>query len=677
MSYNAFTMKKIDFAKELNNAQYEVVTAGPGAHLVLAGAGSGKTRTLVYRVAWLISQGVAPEKILLLTFTNKAAREMMERVQHILAYTAKDKVNLWGGTFHSVANRLLKQYGQSVGLAPQFTILDSDDSEKLIKTISKELWPEAKKGGKPSPGAIKEVISFATNAKISLEESLDTKYPEWLEDLASIDQIAKEYQRRKTLSQVLDFDDLLVYWLKLTQDKDIIKKFGAKWEHVLVDEYQDTNTIQDEIVYNLGQAIKNIVAVGDDAQSIYSFRAADVKNILKFPEQFTNCQIHKLETNYRSTPEILAVANNVLIHHDKRFAKKLEAVKSSYRNPYLLALASQQEEAWAVAERISNLIQSGVKPQDIAVLFRASSHSQQLEMELNRRGIDYEMRGGLRFFERAHIKDVLSFLKILANYRDEMSWRRIMQMNEGIGPITAQQIYNRLQEMDNFDQLFESPLRLAEKAGQSWTRLIDFLQKLHQLKFKRVGELVNLILEYYEAYLEETYPDYKQRRDDLEELMLFANNYDNLDLFINEVSLQESYGLKNSRHTNDRVVLSTVHQAKGLEWAAVFVINLTDQAFPHPLCKGEEEQAEERRLFYVAITRAEKFLFLSYPLASFRYDGQRSFKPSIFVTDISSNLLEQNDLARATSQMDDDVVYEVEGDDRGKSDGYLPDISSW
>jgi DNA helicase-2/ATP-dependent DNA helicase PcrA len=670
-------MTKIDFKKELNPAQYRVVTAGAGPHLVLAGAGSGKTRTLVYRVAWLVEQGVKPEKILLLTFTNKAANEMMNRAKQLIGLKKDGRLNLWGGTFHSVANRLLKIYGSEIGLKSNFTILDTEDSEKLLKIVSHEFLDGLSKKHRPSIGILRETISFAANSKISLKKSLATKFSDWLPFLESLEKIQAEYQRRKQVAGLLDFDDLLIKWKELTEHPKVGQILASKWEHILVDEYQDTNIIQAEIIFNLAQGQKNILVVGDDAQSIYSFRAADIKNILEFPDKFKNCQIHKLELNYRSSPEILALANQIFVASGSKFAKKLAAVKDNYVRPELLALRTNREEAWFIADRIEQLLGRGMKHSEIAVLFRAAHHSQNLEMELNKRGLHYEMRGGLKFFERAHIKDVLAYLKILGNFRDSISWQRVLQMWEGIGPITAQQIYDRIIELEDINQLPDFKLTLTPKAGQSWSKVRSLLVKLINHREQGLAKLLNIIVEDYSDFLTGKYPDYKQRLDDLDQLIIFAGGYQSLDIFLNEVSLQEGFNAEQVHHSSqDNIILTTVHQAKGLEWPAVFVMNLTDNSFPHPLAEDVEE---ERRLFYVAVTRAERYLFLTYPVAMFRYDGYTSLKPSPFVSQLENNLFQPNELARQTNRPpSDSVEYVTDGDylDNGLKD-FLPKVDDW
>lgn len=663
-------MTLINFQKELNEAQYNVVTSGKGPHLVLAGAGSGKTRTLVYRVAWLISQGVSPDRILLLTFTNKAANEMMFRVKSILGFSESQKLPLWGGTFHSVANRLIRMYGKEIGIKPNFTILDAEDSRALIKNVAKQYLSGLSEKHRPSPAILQETISFAINSGIEIAESLEIKFSEWQGLQTEFEKITTSYQKQKRDSNLLDFDDLLVFWKMLTEHPKIGQKLQKMWEYILVDEYQDTNTLQAQIIYNLSRVHQNILVVGDDAQSIYSFRAADIQNILDFPKIFSGCRVHKLETNYRSTPEILNLANQVIAQNLKQFPKNLKALKDNFIRPEIAAVRTTLEEAWYIAGLIGQFLSQGYEHHQIAVLFRASHHSQALEMELNRRGIKYEMRGGLKFFERAHVKDVVAWLKILSNYQDIVSWTRILELYEGIGPQTAAKIFNKISQADNLAKL--PKIDLSDRAKKSYAEISQILDKLYRHKKNNIGQLIDIILENYHDFLKSKYTDYRSRQEDLDQLASFATTYDNLDVFLAEVALQTSTTeAQESDSKADNVILSTIHQAKGLEWPVVFVMNLTDQAFPHPLAVTEDEQEEERRLFYVAITRAMQYLYLVYPLTQFKYDGYRTLKPSIFVSQVDSALLQYNDLARSTiSSAEDNIEYIADGD-------FLPKVDDW
>jgi DNA helicase II / ATP-dependent DNA helicase PcrA len=692
LRYNIFTMKQIDFEKELNQEQYKVVTAGQGPHLILAGAGSGKTRTLVYRVAWLIAQGVPPDKILLLTFTNKAANEMMERVRNLLGIKHGAKLPVWGGTFHSIANRLLHIYGHHVDIEKNFTILDAEDSKTLLKNIAKEFLSVLPQGRRPSVNILRETISFAINSHIELEESLDRKFPEWLPFLEIFEKIAAEYKKRKQASNNLDFDDLLLYGKILSEHSDAGKLLAHKWEYILVDEYQDTNTLQAQFVYNLARQHKNILVVGDDAQSIYSFRAANIQNILEFPKIFDKTKTYKLETNYRSTPEIISLANLVIAENVNQFTKHLQSINKEFIKPELIAHYSSVEEARWIADRIEGMLAEGTEPAEIVVLFRAAHHSQNLEMELNKRGVVYQMRGGLKFFERAHIKDIIAWLRILANHKDEISWSRILKLYPGIGPGYANKIYQQISSIKSLPELLELKLNIPAAANTGWTQVTKIINKIIPEIKSNPAELIRLLLENYKDYLTQAYADYRQRQDDLEQFAIFASRYQDLREFLNEVSLQENFQVQtDDDQEKSGIILSTIHQSKGLEWTGVFIMNLTNKSLPHPLATSEEEQEEERRLFYVAITRAKRHLYLSYPLSEFKYSGYQKLKPSEFVTGLDAKLLTFNDLAKSATYQDEDMGYSLddstgdfwdEGQARKKREKinpseFLPDIDEW
>ncbi len=678
-------MRQIDFAKELNEEQLKVVTASAGPHLVLAGAGSGKTRTLVYRVAWLIKQSVKPDKILLLTFTNKAANEMMSRVKSLLGLSLNDSLAVWGGTFHSIANRLLRYYGEAISLKNNFIIADEEDSKSLLKKVIQEIFGSLDSKRHPSTNIVKEVISYAANARIKLADSLEKKFPEWLPLVGYFEQIGQEYKKRKQANNILDFDDLLIYWLQLVKHPVVGEKLKNKWQHILVDEYQDTNSLQAEIIYHLVNKEQNLLVVGDDAQSIYSFRAADIQNILDFPKKFKQASIHKLETNYRSSPEILALANLIIAANAEQFPKSLKAVNSSLVKPELLALQTNLHEAKWIVDRIIALMNEGVPAEEIAVLFRAAHHSQMLEMELNKRGINYQMRGGLRFFERAHIKDVIAWLKILVNHQEEISWSRILNLYQGIGPATATKIILSLRNLKRLSDLPKLSIELSAKARSSWQKILNTIANLASQSEGNPAEIIRLASREYDEYLLEQYPDYRQRQDDLEQLAAFAANYSKLEDFLAEVSLQENFNLQN-KDNSAAIVLSTIHQAKGLEWQAVFLMNLTSQSLPHPLSVSENNIAEERRLFYVAVTRAKRQLYLTYPLSSFNYRGYQSLQPSEFITELNIGLLSLNPLAQGTvDSFSADQQYEQDDsagdfwdeDNDTKAKSFLPDIDEW
>lgn len=660
----------IDFKKELNPAQYEVVTKADGPSLVLAGAGSGKTRTLVYRVAYLLEQGIKPERILLLTFTNKAAHEMLSRVAELVKDPKKTQ-KIYGGTFHHVANRLLRKLGSAINLKSNFTILDREDSKDMLKRIIKEEGgPAPAKGGRrlPQPGIFLEVIGYAANAQLKIEEALGRKYLEGSQLLPLFEKVAARYAEKKQATHSLDFDDLLTAWLRLLKVPRVREKLQGFWEYILVDEYQDTNVVQDEIVRTLAEKHQNVLVVGDDAQSIYSFRAADIENILQFPKQFPGAKVFKLEENYRSSPEILTVANDVIARNTAQFKKTLFTATEPFIKPELMVAQDPSEEAEQVAERIMALEDEGVPLDRIAVLFRAAHQSQALELELNKRSIPYEMRGGLRFFERAHIKDALAYTRLIANLNDESAWYRVLATYEGIGEVTAQKIIGATSELADWIQLPELSVSLSQAASKGWSDFVTTIGAAHAQLKAGPGAIIRAIMPYYRRYAELQYQDFKDRMDDIEQLALFADRYETLDEFIADTSLQEAYAVRGGREEGHEasVVLSTIHQAKGLEWNTVFIISLTNASLPHPRAAMEEGGLEEeRRLFYVAITRAQRRLYLVYPLSSSRFN-MSLHQPSQFLREIGGGLI------TGKLDTDEDEGY-INMDDDGEQ-SFLPSV---
>lgn len=632
----------VNYQQELNSEQYRVVTEGNGPCLVLAGAGSGKTRTIVYRVAYLIECGINPENILLVTFTNKAAREMLSRVEQLLG---KYPNGLWGGTFHHIGNRILRKYASKLGYKPNFTILDEEDCKDLIKVCLKEEKIDIKDRRFPSPAVLKDLISFSKNSQIALEEIISTRHFKWLQLEDKIKQLASRYEEKKQKNNSMDFDDLLANWLKMLRENEGVKNgLSAKFHYILVDEYQDTNYLQAQIIKELAEVHRNVLAVGDDAQSIYSFRAADIGNILNFPKVFPEAQIFKLETNYRSTPEILSVANVVIENNKNQYRKILRPILDSNVLPNLVSASSSAKEAEFIAQKILQLKDNGLLLNKIAVLFRAAYHSQELEFELAKRDIPYDYRGGVRFFERAHIKDVLAFLKIINNLADEVAWRRILNLQTGIGEVMADRIYKRVKLINDIEEALSLNLGdvLTPKSEIGWRGLIDIFNKF-KTQNSKIDELIRRIAESnYKDYLESEYPNFQERLDDLEQLALFAERYNDLNSFLADISLQENFNAiwaKPNNSEEDRIVLSTIHQAKGLEWEAVFIINLIDSAFPNNRALAETGGLEEeRRLFYVAITRAKKHLFLSYSVIN---RGMAFNNPSQFLSEINVDLLKE------------------------------------
>lgn len=629
---------KIDFKAALNEEQLAVVEGGDGPTLVLAGAGSGKTRTIIYRVALLLERGIDPRSILLVTFTNKAAREMTERLQGLIGYQPS---GLWSGTFHSVANRLLRQYAPLLGFDTNYTILDRDDSVRLLKACVKEANVSGGEKRFPSAAVIQRFIGFAANAQSNLEIAIEASNPGMLAFLSDIERIAALYEKKKRESNAMDFDDLLVRFLELLRDHPAVEeKLATQFQYILVDEYQDTNALQAHIVMRLSRIHRNLLVVGDDAQSIYSFRAANIRNILDFPKRFEQAQTFRLESNYRSSPEILELANVSIENNEQQFKKALRAMNDSHEQPTLVQVRSQREEAAYLVQEISAALNRGVAPQEIAVLFRAAYQSQALEFELMKRGIAYDYRGGMRFFERAHVKDILSVLRLFENVKDQASWLRVLGWMPGIGLVTAQKIIAQVQEKtieEILDDVWEP--KLAARALAGWREAKVMLQRVAREELI-TDQIRTLARSTYVDYLEHEYPNATERLEDIEQLARFAEGYqDRRGAFIEEATLQDAIGKElNQLGYEERIVLSTIHQAKGLEWEEVFVIALMDGYFPNRRALFDEQALEEeRRLFYVAVTRAKKRLCLTHTMMG-GADAVEVCVPSMFVQELPTHL---------------------------------------
>lgn len=637
----------IDYRAELNDEQYQVVAEGDGPCLVLAGAGSGKTRTVTYRVAWLLEHGVPPDRILLLTFTNKAAKEMVTRVEALLKTYPQ---GLWAGTFHSVANRLLRMYGDRTPFGRNFSILDEEDATDLMKLCIKERKVKITGERFPSAAVLKGIISYAINARVNIATLIEERHPALLTYLNDILEIANRYAAEKERQQAMDFDDLLVKLLELLKnDDDLRRALANKFAYVLVDEFQDTNMIQAELVDLLSSEHRNLLVVGDDAQSIYSFRAAEIKNILSFPEHYEGAKVFRLLTNYRSTPEILSVANAVIKNNKDQFKKDLEAVVRSGDLPLLVPAADERQEAQYVTEQILALLDEGMKLKQIAVLFRAAFHSQALEFELMRRNIPYEYRGGLKFFERAHIKDAIAHLRIIRNVKDGMAWMRALQLQPGFGLATAGKAADYFGQFTDAQSAVTSLPPFTPKVQMGWRKTAEILGAM--LTGFNPAEMLRAFAgsEAYQEYLTAEYPNARERKEDLEQFSVFAEQYEELGPFLDAIALTGDFGVKvddmekssNDEMPEDRLILSTIHQAKGLEWDNVFIIHLAEGSFPHQRAYGEEGgMAEERRLFYVAATRARKRLYFTYPITS-GYEHVEIRQPSQFVKEIPKDAVEE------------------------------------
>jgi DNA helicase-2/ATP-dependent DNA helicase PcrA len=676
---------KVRYDEELNQEQLEVVMAGEGPMLVIAGAGSGKTRTLTYRVSRLIEDGLDPSEILIVTFTNKASREMLSRVEQLVTI---DTRRIWGGTFHSIGNRLLRRHAEAIGYRPNFAILDDEDSKEMMESAISSLGIKTLEKRFPKGDVLLDIYSFLINTRTPLELHLEQNYPHFMMYGDEIVNVFRRYKERKRDANSMDFDDLLVFWKVLLDDHpDVAESLKRRFRAILVDEYQDTNKLQADIIDSMASVRRNLMVVGDDAQSIYSFRGASFENILTFPLRFPESKIYKLETNYRSTRQILQLANASIAANRFQFRKELQAVRGDGPDPAVVGVDDVFEQASFVAQRILELRDEGEHLGDIAVLYRSHYQSLELQMELSRRLIPYEIRSGVRFFEQAHIKDVLAYLKIVTNPRDELSWKRMLKLYPKIGEKTAAEVWGRISQSPNPLDAF---LRGLEASGRGVTGSLksvrDVLGLISSDSMQRnPSETIRLIVERgYADYARAKFANSQARLDDLEQLSQYALRYEDVNTFLSEVALANPIAGEDVAVVgpeDEKIVLTSVHQAKGLEWRIVFVIWLADGRFPSqralrvpggiiriapnrmhealPLLEGATQDApvvdeegtrelvipgeeEERRLFYVAVTRAKQELYLVFPVMSRDRSGMDILmEPSRFVRELPGDSYEK------------------------------------
>jgi len=654
----ASTSIHIDYAAELNEQQLAAVTAPPGPLLVIAGAGSGKTRTLTYRVAYLLENGIDPRNILLLTFTNKAARQMLDRVANLLPVDAS---GIWGGTFHSIGNRMLRRHGSALGYNSGFTIMDREDQKDLINTVVANAGIDPKEIRFPKGDVLAEIFSFVVNTETPMEELLAEKFPYFLPLLDKIKDVHARYEKKKKKTNSMDFDDLLEKTLSMLQQHEHIAEiYRRKFQFLLVDEYQDTNKIQADLIDTLARDHRNVMVVGDDAQSIYSWRGANFKNILEFPKRYPDAQVFKIEMNYRSVPEILEVANSAIAANVEQFRKNLAPTReSSAVKPAVVALNDGSEQAQFVAQRILELRDEDVDLSDIAVLYRAHYHAIELQLELSRRGIPYQITSGVRFFEQAHIKDVTSFLRLVANPRDEVAFKRMVKLLPGIGNRTADNLWNvwdkSLNERGKITSWRERLLALnaPARSKKMWEQLAHTLDEIAPGgQPNPPSEMITSVVEaIYDDYAKMNFTNYELRREDLNQLAAFARQFKDLNEFLAQLALisnVDAEAAPNQTADKEAVNLSSVHQAKGLEFHTVFIIWLTDGMFPSSRSLDRRDALEEeRRLFYVAITRARDELYLTYPHMRLNAGyGDIFQRPSRFLKEIPNELVEDWQVTR-------------------------------
>ena len=634
---------KVNYEKDLNPAQLSAVMHKKGPVLVIAGAGSGKTKTLTYRVARLIEDGIKPENILLLTFTKKAAAEMLSRATLVLDDRCE---KVAGGTFHSFANIILRKYSKFLKLKNNFTILDKSDCEDIISHITGKMFPKKEKRF-PKKSTILEIYSKSVNKETPTKQIIGEEFPQFAHCEDKIIEVHKAYVAYKRENSVLDYDDLLLYVkLLLENNEGLRKKLSNQYQYIMVDEYQDTNTLQADVIKLLASEHNNIMAVGDDAQSIYSFRGANYRNILDFPKLFEGTEIIKLEQNYRSTQNILKLTNTIISKAKEKYAKTLFSNIEYPVVPVLICAKDTQMEADFICQRILELLDEDVNLSDICVLARNARMSYALEIELSKRAIPYQKFGGPKFMETAHIKDIVSHLRVIINPDDIISLNRILLLLKGVGATTVNNIIPIIKGNLNPDIKL-----LPSNKTTSLVPLLKTLEKLRgQIATRKTSDIVEDVIEYYRPILKDKYDDFNKREKDLDHFQYLSEQYSNLEDFISDMALEPPdasvEGMYKRNSDDEALTISTIHSAKGLEWDSVFIIGAVDGRFPSAYSfNSAEEMDEELRLMYVATTRAKNNLYITYPVDMYDYSMNMVLsKPSRFLNEIPDDILEVWDI---------------------------------
>ncbi len=634
----------IPFADVLNEPQLEAVSFNDGPLLVIAGAGSGKTRTLTYRVARMVQDGITPASILLLTFTRRASFEMLKRASDLLDHRCEQ---VSGGTFHSFANAVLRRYASHLGLDNAFTIIDRADMEHLISILKKESGAGAKDRTFPKNRTLASIFSASVNKVVTVDDILFEDYPHMHMHMDTVTRLHNDYQKYKHSHSLLDYDDLLIYLCRLLEDVESVReRVESSYRFIMVDEYQDTNQIQANILYLLTRQHHNIMVVGDDSQSIYAFRGAAVENILSFPDQYANTTIIRLEQNYRSVQPVLTLANAIIDNAVHKYTKTLFSTKTGDSPPVLARTTNENSQSRFILDKIKELSLQGVRLNQIAVLFRAGFHSFDLEIELSREAIPFIKVGGFKFMDSAHIKDVLAYLKVYYNSEDTISWYRILLLLERVGPKSARNIFEAIQKQGQGPQGL-SAITLPDQIAKQVSVLAALFNGLEPDNMS-VAALGEAVLSYYLPILKNKYDDHPKRARDLEQLVAIMERYTDLESFLTDMAIEppntavdETFSV--ALPDDQRLTLSTIHSAKGLEWHTVFIIWALDGRFPsaHAINKPEDLE-EELRLLYVAATRAEQNLFITYPGHLFdRISGSFLNRPCRFLEPISADILER------------------------------------
>lgn len=648
-NYDATKNYKIDYANELNNEQLIAVTTTDIPLLVIAGAGSGKTRVITYKVCYLIENGVNPNSILLLTFTKKAAQEMLDRVNKLL----KNKIggNVLGGTFHSFANYILRRYSKVIGIKDNFTIIDTTDSADIFSLLKSELKINKKIDGKPFPDKkeLQEITTKARNIETSINNVIDKFFYKYIDYTDEIITLIKYYEKYKKTFNLLDYDDLIIILRdNLRDNAGFLKAVQNEIEYVLVDEYQDTNTIQRDIADLIASKNEKITVVGDDAQSIYTFRGADYENILRFPQFHPNCGVVKLECNYRSNQNILYFINSIISNAQIGYKKNLYTNMQSSQKPIFKKFANERDEAKFIVDKILEIKGDILNYNDFAILTRAAWHSNVIQTELMARGIPFDVIGGIKFAERAHVKDIIAFLRIIINHIDAISWHRILQLIDGIGNVRATEIITSINKKNGIIEFSEFQNR---KYYDELNRLENMYNKIINNDNIKIDEIFNLIYDFYIPLFKKNYGNYDEREQDLEVLRIITSNYESIEKFLDDFTLEPPNNkfhngvFPGSKNNKDTVKVSTIHSAKGLEWNTVFIPHAIDGLFPSEKSLSTlEDLEEERRVFYVACSRAKENLFITIPIYIESHGGYTN-KPSRFIYEIDPKfyLIEKND----------------------------------
>lgn len=636
------------FLERLNTAQGQAARIVDGPLLVIAGAGTGKTRTIVYRLASLVHSGVAPHSILLLTFTRRAARSMISRAAELVGEQCHQ---IAGGTFHSFANLMLHKFGHYIGLDSRFTVLDQEDVHEIIASIRGEMHVSERGRSFPRRETIAAMISKVVNQRQPLAKVLEADYEQFAHEEAALARIHDAYTEFKRDRQLVDFDDLLTMFIRLmSEHRHVQEMICSRCPYVMVDEYQDTNLLQAEIVFLLAGERRNVMVVGDEAQSIYGFRGASCRNLFDFRDRFDNAQIVRLEQNYRSTQPILDVSNGLLGQMEQSFRKHLYTDHDGGEKPFLVIARNETEQAEFVIREIMALRRDGIDVGDISVLFRASFHSYQLELELKRHNVPFVKYGGFRFTEASHLKDVLAHLRASSNKDDEVSLQRILQLCAGIGPAAARKIVPLITEKGVVEGLKEYVSGKKPKSDFADLRSLmgDLVNNRYAPK-----EAIDRVIEYYTPIMTATYDDWPKRARDLQQLVAVSENYQSIGSMLADMVLDPPNASQNDTvvfdSKQDRLTLSTVHSAKGLEWKAVFILHAINGSFPMVYhgngMDSPEKRDEELRLLYVAVTRAKRRLYLVCPQFTAKNFAALNDYRSPFLQALPANMFQHKKVA--------------------------------